>query len=481
MIQELHMASVTTTIDDWWYDSGATTHVCNNKDLFKTYKKTKDEHEVMMGDNHTSKNGVAERKNRVLQYMINAMLVSANFLKNLWGEALLTTRHVSNRITAKKLKVSPYEIWKGRKPNISYFGVCGCLAYYKVPLPHTSKLVPRGLKSVFVGYTKHSKSYRCLDLDSNVIVESRDVDFIKNKFRHDLTSTNKSVTQILQDISSLNLSSNNKRNMGESSGAPRRSERARKERKLDHDFIDSQAKIFFVEGDNENNVINEIPVLLNMKDMNEVDTILWIKIKRHSEGYELNQCHYTDKIIDKFQHLDIKEANTPYKSSCKLVKNDGHVVAQIEYASAIGCLMYATHYTRPDIGYVVCKLSRYTSNPSQDHYKAIRKVLGYLKRIRQLALYYDHFSVVLKGYSDASWITGSSDSNYKAGWIFTLGGGAVSEGSKKQTCITHSIMEAEFLAIAAAVKEVEWLRNMLLDIEFWPQPMPAVLLHCDSQ
>nr|GFA27950.1 retrovirus-related Pol polyprotein from transposon TNT 1-94 [Tanacetum cinerariifolium] len=52
--EELHMASVTTT-NDWWYDSGATTHVCNNRDLYKTYKKTKDGHEVMMGDNHTSK------------------------------------------------------------------------------------------------------------------------------------------------------------------------------------------------------------------------------------------------------------------------------------------------------------------------------------------------------------------------------------------------------------------------------------------
>ncbi|GJY41593.1 hypothetical protein Tco_0428863 [Tanacetum coccineum] len=49
--KKLHMASVTTT-DDWWYDSGATTHVCNNKDLFKTYKETEDGNEVMMGDNH---------------------------------------------------------------------------------------------------------------------------------------------------------------------------------------------------------------------------------------------------------------------------------------------------------------------------------------------------------------------------------------------------------------------------------------------
>ncbi|GKD59621.1 zinc finger, CCHC-type containing protein, partial [Tanacetum coccineum] len=85
--------------------------------------------------------------------------------------------------------------------------------------------------------------------------------------------------------------------------------------------------------------INETKKFLSscfqMKDMNEVDTILGIKVKRHSGGYELNQCHYIDKIIDKFQHLNIKEANTPYESSCKLVENDGRAVAQIEYASAI--------------------------------------------------------------------------------------------------------------------------------------------------
>ncbi|GKA27964.1 glucose-6-phosphate isomerase 1, chloroplastic [Tanacetum coccineum] len=278
--QELHMASVTTT-DDWWYDSGATTHVCNNRDLFKTYKETKDGHEVMMGDNHTSK--VICTGNVEIQFTSGKKLTLMNVLhvpnirKNLVsgfklcksrvkaGEALLTTCHVSNRIIAKKLKVSPYEIWKGRKPNISYFRVWGCLAYYKVPLPNTSKLGPRGLKSVFVGYAKDSKSYRCLDLDSNVIVESRDVDFFENKFRHDSTSTNQIVTQIPQDISGPNLNSNNKRNMAESSSAPRRSERARKKRNLDPDFINSQAIIFLVEGDNENNVVNKISVLLNVE------------------------------------------------------------------------------------------------------------------------------------------------------------------------------------------------------------------------
>ncbi|GJS99898.1 glucose-6-phosphate isomerase 1, chloroplastic [Tanacetum coccineum] len=88
-----------------------------------------------------------------------------------------------------------------------------------------------------------------------------------------------------------------------------------------------------------------------------------------------------------------------------------------------------------------------TSNPSQDHWKAIGRIFGYLKRTRQLALYYDRFPAVLEGYSDASWITGSSDSKSTTGWIFTVGGGAVYWGSKKQTCITHSTIEAEFLAL----------------------------------
>ena len=42
-------------------------------------------------------------------------------------------------------------------------------------------------------------------------------------------------------------------------------------------------------------------------------------------------------------------------------------------------------------------------------------------------------------------------------------------------------MEAEFIALADAGKETEWLRNLLLDIKLWPQPMPPISLHCDSE
>lgn len=96
-------------------------------------------------------------------------------------------------------------------------------------------------------------------------------------------------------------------------------------------------------------------------------------------------------------------------------------------------------------------------------------------------LSYTNFPAVLECYSDASWIDNVGESIATSGWIFTLAGGAISWASKKQTCISHSTMEAEFIALASAGKEAEWLRNMLLDFELWPQPMPPISIHCDSE
>ena len=42
-------------------------------------------------------------------------------------------------------------------------------------------------------------------------------------------------------------------------------------------------------------------------------------------------------------------------------------------------------------------------------------------------------------------------------------------------------MESEFIALTAACKEAKWLRDLLFDIELWPQPMPSISLYCDSE
>ena len=91
------------------------------------------------------------------------------------------------------------------------------------------------------------------------------------------------------------------------------------------------------------------------------------------------------------------------------MKNTGGAIAQLKYASAIGSMMYAMHCTRPDISFSVNKLSKFTGNPSVDHWKAIDRVLGYLKKTINLRLFYSEFPVVLEGYLDDSWITSVSD------------------------------------------------------------------------
>ncbi|XP_075111769.1 uncharacterized protein LOC142181952 [Nicotiana tabacum] len=67
--------------------------------------------------------------------------------------------------------------------------------------------------------------------------------------------------------------------------------------------------------------------VFKMKDINEVDTILEIKVKRDNKRMSLLQAHYIDKILTKFSHLGIKEYNTPYDSSVKLSANTGRAVA----------------------------------------------------------------------------------------------------------------------------------------------------------
>ena len=116
----------------------------------------------------------------------------------------------------------------------------------------------------------------------------------------------------------------------------------------------------------------------DMKDMGLADVILGIKITRTSEGLILNQSHYVDKILEKFNKDDSGIARTPLDTSFHLAKNRGEGISQIEYSRIIGSLMYLMSCTRPDIAYTVSKLSRFTSNLSADHWKAIVRILRYL-------------------------------------------------------------------------------------------------------
>ena len=163
-----------------------------------------------------------------------------------------------------------------------------------------------------------------------------------------------------------------------------------------------------------------------MKDMGNADVILGIRIKRENDKLILTQSHYIEKILKKFNQYDSTTMSTPFDPHFKLYLNTGRVADQLLYSRVVGSLMYAMTCTRPDIAFVVGKLSRYTSNPSSVHWHAINRVLKYLRKTIDYGIVYTGYPSVLEGYTDANWITDSEDHSSTSSWIFTLGGGAIS-------------------------------------------------------
>ena len=231
--------------------------------------------------------------------------------------------------------------------------------------------------------------------------------------------------------------------------------------------------------------ISETKKFLNenfeMKDLGLANVILGIKISRTSEGITLSQPHYVEKVLNKYYSSECKPVNTPYDSSLKLTKNGGDSVSQLKYSQVIGSLRYLADCTRPDIAYVVGKLSRYTHNPSGIHWHALERVLRYLKGTSEMGVHYTEFAPILEGYSDANWISDLEDIKSTSGYAFTLSGGVLSWKSTKQSIITISIMKAELVALDVARKEAEWLRELLSEIPMLEKPIPAILIHCDNQ
>ncbi|XP_075086149.1 secreted RxLR effector protein 161-like [Nicotiana tabacum] len=111
----------------------------------------------------------------------------------------------------------------------------------------------------------------------------------------------------------------------------------------------------------------------------------------------------------------------------------------------------------------------------------MKRVLGYLRHTQDYALHYRKYITVIDGYSDANWITGLSETKSTIGYVFIIGGGAVSWKSSKKTCIARSTMESQFIILDKAGEEVEWIRNFLEDISFWAKPVAPICIHCDSQ
>ncbi|KAM1281721.1 hypothetical protein ACFX2H_022159 [Malus domestica] len=107
-------------------------------------------------------------------------------------------------------------------------------------------------------------------------------------------------------------------------------------------------------------------------------------------------------------------------------------MSAIPYASAIGSLMYAMICTRPDIAYAVSITSRHQSNPGSEHWAAVKTVLKYLRRTKDMFLVYGGATELrVEAYIDVDFQSDIDDRSSNSGYVFTLNGEAVSWKSKK--------------------------------------------------
>ncbi len=206
-----------------------------------------------------------------------------------------------------------------------------------------------------------------------------------------------------------------------------------------------------------------------MKDMGAAKVILGIEISldRSNRRLFIDQSEYTKNILERFGMINSKPVATPMDRSYndKVVENS-EAAENVPYRQVIGILMYLMITTRPDIAYAIGKLSRHNQNPPVHNWINTKRVLRYINGTRNLGILYDlPKPLMVEGYSDADWGGCKASRNSTSGNIFLAAGGAISWGSKKQSCVATSTCEAEYIASCLAAKESIWLARLFCDLQ----------------
>ncbi|GJT38142.1 putative ribonuclease H-like domain-containing protein [Tanacetum coccineum] len=399
--------------------------------------------------------------------MVNAMLISSGLSQDMWGKSILTATYLLNKIPLKEKEETPYELWMGRKPSYQSLRVWGCLAKVVVPTPKAQKIGPKSVDYIFIGYAKNNIAYRFIihdsknpDIQKNAVMESRNASFFENIFpclTKETGSSSRLDDEVVQDKKQRDdndLRDERQDQLEEEEVEPRRSKKARTEKSFGPNFVSLMVEneptsyreaVTSSEGHQWKKAIkSEINSILQNHTWELVDLppgckplgYKWIfKKKMKADGTTDNN----DKMI--------KSTKDMLKSKFDM-KDMGlaDVILRIKIIRTHNGLVLST---RPDLAYAVSRLSRYHD--------------------------------VIEGYNDANWISDIKDSRSTSGYVFTLGGAAISWKSSKQTVIAKSTMESEFIALDKCGEEAEWLRQFVEDIPMWPKPVTAISIHCDSQ
>ncbi|XP_031286763.1 uncharacterized protein LOC116145450 [Pistacia vera] len=191
-----------------------------------------------------------------------------------------------------------------------------------------------------------------------------------------------------------------------------------------------------------------------MKDLSSLRYFLGIKVAYSPRGYLFSQLKHVADILERARLTDNKTIDTPIKVNAKYYSSDGLPLSDPTlYRTIVGSLVYLT-ITRRDIAYIVHVVSQFVASPTTIHWAVVLHILQYLRgTVFHSLLLPSTFSLELRAYSDADHGSDPIDCKSITGFCIFLGDSLISWKSKKQSIVSQSSIEAEYLAMASTTKK----------------------------
>ncbi|GJX31611.1 putative ribonuclease H-like domain-containing protein [Tanacetum coccineum] len=127
-------------------------------------------------------NGVAKRRNRTLIEAARTMLADSKLPTTFWAEAVNTACYVQNRVlVVKPHNKTPYELFRGRTPALSFMRPFGCHVTILNTLDYLGKFDGKSDEGFFVGYSLNSKAFRVYNIRTRKVEENLHIRFLEDK------------------------------------------------------------------------------------------------------------------------------------------------------------------------------------------------------------------------------------------------------------------------------------------------------------
>ena len=222
---------------------------------------------------------------------------------------------------------------------------------------------------------------------------------------------------------------------------------------------------------------SELASIFALKDVGSLQNLLGMKVVRQDRTY----CITQPKIL---HGLAAERSGQEYRavpmtrSSASCMETDLTEEERKEYQTTTGILLYLSRKSRPDIAYAVGVLSRSVSEPTQKALRDLRWLVGYLRNTPDYQMIIRGGGMEIRGWTDASFAE-DGDRKSTSGYVVKIGLDTIAWGSKKQSTVATSTLEAEYVAMSECARTVKWVK-MLLEHDFHEKLDGQTRIFCDN-